>query len=133
MKQNFQIKDNLLILKINKEIYPKEVIIQTTYVLLENYYFLIDKDEKYYFVYIKLKTKENNDAKPGLHINPIKKLLEKAAYEFFDELIESQSYLDQLKRTSKTREIILEKALLNQTIDKETIRKAKQQQNKKQN
>ncbi len=130
MNQNFQIKDNLLTLKINKQIYPKEVIIQTTYVMLENYYFLIDKDDKYYIVYIKLKNKANNENKQGLHINPNKALLEKAAYEFFDELIESQSYLDQLKRTAKTREIILEKALLPQTINKKTLEKARKQQQK---
>jgi His-Xaa-Ser system protein HxsD len=109
MKSNFKIKDNTAIIKINKNIYPKEVLIQATYVKLDKFYFLIDEDENYYIV--SMKYKEKNE----------KNNLEKAVFEFFDELIESQSYLDQLKRTSKIREIILERALLGQTLDDETL------------
>ena len=108
MKQTFEIINNVASIKINKEIYTKEVIIQATYVKLENFYFLIDQKQDYFIV--------NLQAKDGNSIN-----LEKAVYDFFDELIESQSYIDQLKRTSKIREIILERALLGQTLDDETI------------
>ena len=107
MKSNFEILETEAILKINKNIYPKEVIIQATYVKLENFYFLIDEEEGYFIISMKFKEKENNT----------KENLERAVYEFFDELIESQSYLDQLKRTTDLRQIILEKALLAQTLD----------------
>lgn len=109
MNTNFEIKGDVVIIKINKEIYPKEVLIQAAYVKLEKYYILIDTDENYFIVSLKYKEKnpQNN--------------LETSVYEFFDELIESQSYLDQIERTSKIREIILERALLGQTLDDEII------------
>jgi len=104
MNSNFEIKDNIAIIKINKEIYPKEVLIQASYIQLEKYYILIDKDKDYFIVSLKFKEEnENND-------------LEKAVFEFFDELIEAQSYLNQIQRTSKIREVILEQALLGQTV-----------------
>jgi His-Xaa-Ser system protein HxsD len=108
MKHNFEIIDNAAVIKINKEIYTKEVIIQATYVKLEEAYFLIDQKEEYFLINIKLKDNTKLDLKDTV-------------YSFFDELIESQSYIDQLKRTSKIREIILERALLGQTLDDETI------------
>lgn len=107
MKSNFEILDGEVIIKINKNIYPKEVIVQATYVKLENFYFLIDEEEGYFIISMKFKEKGSNT----------KENLERAVYEFFDELIESQSYLDQLKRTTDLRQIILEKALLAQTLD----------------
>jgi len=107
MNSNFEIKDNVATIKINKEIYPKEVLIQASYIQLEKYYILIDQDKDYFIVSLKFKEEnENND-------------LEKAVFEFFDELIEAQSYLDQIKRTSKIREVILEQALLGQTLRNE--------------
>ncbi len=109
MKTNFEIKDNIALIKINKNIYPKEVIIQATYVKLDEYYFLIDEDNDYFIITMKYKETEN------------KNISESSIYGFFDELIESMSYIDQLKRTSKIREIILERALLGQTLDDETI------------
>lgn len=107
MKQSFEIVDNIASIKINKDIYTKEVIIQATYVKLENFYFLIDQKDDYFIV--------NMQCKENLKIS------QKEVYDFFDELIESQSYIDQLKRTSKIREIILERALLGQTLDDDTI------------
>jgi len=100
MNKNFEIKDNIAIVKVKKEIYSKEVIMQTTYVLLEKYYFFVDLDENNFI--IEIRPKENNT------------IQEKDILILFDELIESSSYIDQLKRTSKTREIILEKALMSQ-------------------
>jgi len=103
MKNNFEIIGDELKLKINKNIYSKEIVIQTTYVMLENYYFLIDEEDKNWIVFIK--SKEEN------------KISEEVAMTFFDELLESASYLDQLKRTSEIRQTILEKALISQTIN----------------
>ncbi|MCA9459479.1 MAG: hypothetical protein KC550_02940 [Nanoarchaeota archaeon] len=134
MNSNFDINGDEAILRINKNIYPKEVLSQTTYVMLDNFYFLIDEDDKYWLVSMKLKenknirNKQNNENKQNNNqinnnnkSNDVNSDLNKAVYDFFDELIESQSYLNQLKRTSKIRETILEKALLSQTLDNELI------------
>ena len=107
MKNNFTIEGNEAVLKINKNIYPKEVLVQACYVKLENFYFLIDEEGEYYLISMRYKEEhKDND-------------LKRAAHEFFDELIESQSYIDQLKRTSEIRQTILERALLSQTQDRE--------------
>ena len=103
----------LQLLKSIKKIYPKEVLIQAAYIKIEKYYILIDKDENYFIV--TLKKKDESELK------------EDSVYEFFDEIIESQSYLDQLERTSKLREIILEKALLSQTVDDEIIKELEEE------
>lgn len=102
MKKNYEIKNNELTLKINKNIYPKEVVIQTTYVLLDKYYFLIDEDKSNWLLFVKLKDLESEEN------------LEDIALKIFDELIESSSYLNQLQKTSKIRQVLLEKALITQ-------------------
>ena len=107
MKSGFEIKNDEVIIKINKNIYNKEVLIQATYVKLEDFYFLIDEEDDYFLILMKYKERIENT----------KENLEKAVYEFFDELIESESYLNQLTRTTNLRQIILEKALLSQTLD----------------
>lgn len=107
MKSNFEIVDNEAIIKINKEIYSKQVVVQTTYVLLDKFYFLIDCDDKNWIVSLKFKDEENEN---------INEKLTEAVYGFFDELIESSSYLDQMKNTSEIRQLILEKAILSQGV-----------------
>lgn len=103
MKKNFSIEKGVITLRVNRNIYTKEIIVQTCYVMLEKFYFLIDEEGDSY--HVEMKPKEKRDAK------------EEDAYSFFDELIESQSYLDQLKRTSEIRQTILERALLTQYVD----------------
>jgi His-Xaa-Ser system protein HxsD len=120
MKSNFEIKGDDAIIKINKNIYPKEVLTQATYVKLNDFYFLTDEEENYYV--ITMRYKEKNE----------KNNLTQAVYEFLDELIESQAYINQLTRTSKIRELILEKALLGQTLDDETIESISQEEETKQ-
>jgi len=104
MAENFIIENNIVTVKINKQIYSREVIMQTTYVLLEKYYFFIDLDSNENFE-IQIRPKEKE------------KISKEDVLIFLDELIESSSYIDQLKRTSKTREIILEKALMSQNLN----------------
>jgi len=102
LDRNFKFEDKVGIIKLKKEIYSKEVLIQTTYVLIEDYYFFIDLDENENFI-IEIRNKDLN-----------KEIFEKDIMIFFDELIESSSYIEQLKRSSKIRETILERALLSQ-------------------
>ena len=111
MKKNFEIIDDEAFIKINKNIYTKEVIIQAVYVLLDEFYFFIDEEENYYIVSMKFKVETEQTESE----------YEKAVYKFFDELIESHSYLDQLKRTSDIRQTILEKALAVQRISEEAV------------
>ena len=102
MNKNFDIENDEAIIKISKNIYEKKILLQAAYIKLENFYILIDDDEKNYLISIKYKdeTKNNKDE------------LEKAVYEFFDELIETSSYIEQLKNTEKVRTTLLESALL---------------------
>lgn len=102
MQQHFRIENQKATLYLNRELYPKEVIIQACYVKLEEFYFLIDADDQYFYVYLQPKQQLTEEK------------LRQAAYDFFEELIESQSYLDQLKRTKEIRQTILERALLTQ-------------------
>lgn len=104
MKQNFEICDGEAIIKINKNIYSKEVLLAAAYVKLEDYYFLIDEEGENYLISLSFKDESKN----------VDESLKGAVYEFFDELIESASYIDQLKRTSSIREKILSAALLGQ-------------------
>lgn len=102
MKSNFKIIDDMAEIKINKNLYPKTAITQTTYVLLDKYFFIIDLDENYYI--INMKKKEGT-------------IQEEDIYFFLDELIQSQSYLDQLEKTKDIRQTILERALLTQNLN----------------
>lgn len=108
MKDNFQIKDGEATIKIKKSIYTKDVLLQATYVMLEDFYFLIDDENNDYIVYMSYKDESKNNESE----------LKKGVYEFFDELIESASYIDQLKRTNDVRQTILQKALLEQNYDR---------------
>ena len=100
MKKNYSIDGATATIKISKNIYPKEVLVQACYVKLEDYYFLIDCDENNYIV--------NMSLKDGAELK------DENIMEFFDELIESASYIEQLRRTSEIRSKILEAALLPQ-------------------
>lgn len=103
VKSSFEVVGDEVILKVNREIYSKEVVVQATYVLLEKFYFLIDCDESYWIV--SLKVREDCDVE-----------LESSVYLFLDELIEAASYLDQMKNSSEIRQMILEKAILSQDV-----------------
>jgi His-Xaa-Ser system protein HxsD len=107
--ENFELNSNknYARIKISKEIYDKEVIIHATYVLLDKYYFLVDVDNKENNFIIHMWAKKENS------------LSKKDVLSFFDELIETNSYLKQLENTKDLREILLERALLTQKIDEE--------------
>lgn len=104
MQKNYSLKGGIATLKLNKSVYPKQVLTQSCYVKLDDFYFLVDQGEEYYIIDMKPKKKMKNEE------------LEEAVLAFFDELIESQSYIDQLKRTSEIRQTILERALLTQQV-----------------
>ena len=104
MKEAYENKGSSLVLRLHKDFYPREVIIQASYVKLEKFYIYLDQDEDYYLVDLRYKEESKNN----------KNELEGAVKEFLDELIEARSYLDQLKRSAELRQTILERALLSQ-------------------
>lgn len=101
------IENNVLILKIHKDLYSKEVLFHTAYVLLEEFYFFFDVQEDYFVLEIRLKH-ESGD---------VVKQLQQSEKIILDELVESAAYLKQLEKTSSIRELLLEKALLTQNSD----------------
>lgn len=101
------IENEVLILKISKDLYTKEMLLHTAYVLLEEYYFFLDVEKNYYVVEVRLKNSSGN----------IKEKLQQSEKHILDELIESAAYLKQLEKTSHVRELLLEKALLTQNSD----------------
>lgn len=84
--------------KLNTSLYTKEVIFETCYILLDDYYFFVDLQEDEYVV--KIFEKQNDFDK------------EIATKTFLDELIETTAQKQKIKETQKIREVLLEKALL---------------------
>ena len=101
------IENDVLVLKIPKSLYTKEVLFHTAYVLLEDYYFFLDVEEDYYVIEVRLKNPSGN----------VQDKLLQSERHIQDELIESAAYLQQLQKTSKVRELLLEKALLTQNSE----------------
>lgn len=106
MTKEIHFDKNSVFLYLNEELYTKEVLFHTAYVLLEDYYFFFDKKDSYFEVQISLKNSSENieDLKRAVDI-------------FKDELVESAAYLKQLEKTSGVRELLLERALLTQTSE----------------
>lgn len=57
IEEFYKIEDDKAVFKFSKEIYSKEVILQASYILIEDIYILIDVDDKYYYLYVKKKIK----------------------------------------------------------------------------
>ncbi len=103
MNSAYEIRENHALIKINSNLYEKEVLLNASYSLLDDFYFLLDENENYFEIFMRPKEKTLNFEE-----------FEKEILNFFDELIESSAYIDQLKRTSGIRESILESALFSQ-------------------
>ncbi len=99
MNSHFEIKEDTAFITINSDLYSKEVLFQASYVLLDDFYFFIDRDKTNFLVSMKAKEKI---------------ISEDDILLFFDELIEASAYLEQLKKTSGIREALLESALFSQ-------------------
>ena len=103
MNSSFEINNHEALIKINSELYEKDVLLQATYTLLEEFYFLLDLKDNYFIVSMKSKEKK-------LSVEEF----EKEILRFYDELIEAAAYIEQLKKTSGIREALLESALFSQ-------------------
>ncbi len=98
VKNNFDIREDCVILSINPKLYPLETIYSAAYVFLDKAYILLDGDpKKRIFIELKPKGKEN---------------LEKLGREFNNELINYADYRERARQTKKIRETLLQRALI---------------------
>lgn len=98
MGSGFEAKDGELILKVNPKIYPLERIYATAYVFLDKYYFIFDGDrEKEIILRVKPKNPEKN--------------MEKFAYDFFEEMLSTTNYFNQLEKNKDVINMIVKRAL----------------------
>ena len=114
MTNQFSITDKSIVFNLHCEMYPKEVLFHAAYVLLDDNYFFFDKQKEYFVVTLTPKKTYKTEK------------LQELGNAFLDELVESRAYIEQLKRTSGVREILLQRALQTQSgeeIDFETLKK----------
>ena len=88
--------DNIIVFKINKELYSKDAILETAYKFTNNYYFEIKSQDKNYL--IKLKSKISS-----INIKNIKE-------DFLNELIDQQLRFNLNQKNHLLREMIIKKA-----------------------
>ncbi len=103
MDKNIKINEdeNCILISVNPEIYPLDVIYSAAYVFLEKAYLLLEGDPKKEII-IKLTAKER--------IN--KEELKKIGKEFLNELISYGFYKKQSEKNNLIRQIILQRVLL---------------------
>lgn len=88
--------NNIIVFKVNKELYSKDAILETGYKFTNNYYFEIKSQDKNYLIELKPKT---------LRIN-IKNIKE----DFLNELIDQQLRFNLNQKNHLLREMIIKKA-----------------------
>jgi His-Xaa-Ser system protein HxsD len=91
-------KAEQIIVRVNPKIYPLDVIYSAAYVLLDDYYIILDGDPKKEVV-VKLSPKNSSDLKD----------IEK---KFHNELICYAFYKKQVEKNGEMRNLILQRALL---------------------
>lgn len=98
--ENYRMSDegNLLLVSIDPDIYPLEVVYSATYMFLDKAYVMLDGDPKENIT-VQFKAKEDDLD------------LEKLLGEFQNELINYSVYAVQAARTSEIREAITKRAL----------------------
>ena len=96
-------KNSSIILFVNPELYPLDVIYSAAYVFLDRAYILLDGDAKKE-VLVQLKPKQECD-------------LDKLGGEFSNELLNYAFYKTQSKKNEKIRNMIIERALLTNEQD----------------
>ena len=89
-----------MIIRVNKELYSKEVLLKTAYSLTDKVYLHLEQNEKYWIV--SWKPKENNDLNEG---------------EFENELIAQALREKLISQTADIRKIILARAFASTVLD----------------
>jgi len=98
MEENLKVNENSVVIKINPKLYPLETVYSAAYVFLDKAYVLLDGDPKKEIL-VELKPKQKQDLKT-------------LGGEFFNELINYADYQKRAEHTKKTRETILQRALI---------------------
>jgi len=105
MGSGFEIKDNVLVLRVNPKVYPIERIYATAYVFLDKYYFIFDGDkDKEVILKVRPKSGRAN--------------LEKFGDEFFEEMLSITNYFKQYDQNKDVIKLILQRALFSLVPEK---------------
>lgn len=99
MKKN--IKNNILKLKFNSQVYPPEAVYSTCYVFIDRAYLFLDGDPRKE-IRAMIKGKKNLS----------KKQLENLAGEFLNELLSATLRINLAQHNKKIRQLIVERALV---------------------
>ncbi|MBR9676987.1 hypothetical protein GOV04_02505 [Candidatus Woesearchaeota archaeon] len=97
MDKKLEVRDGSVVLKVNPEFYPLDIIYSAAYVFLDKAYVLLDGDLKKEIL-VKLQPKQKQD-------------LEKLGGEFLNELINYADYKHRAAQTKTIREYLLQRAL----------------------
>lgn len=89
-------------IKLNKELYPKEVVLKTADFFVDKYYMSLDTDNKYYLIDI--------EGKDGNIQTDIEK-------QFINEALVQSARYSVMQQTKNIRELILGRALASTIID----------------
>jgi His-Xaa-Ser system protein HxsD len=98
----FNESEGTVLISLNPRIYTIQTVMATSYVFLGNTYVLIDGEPEEELI-IELKPK---------HGNPDKKVLEKLARDFMNELVQFTVYENQSKKNAEVKSILFRKAFL---------------------
>ncbi len=100
MEGNFEInrEEGFILVSINPKIYPLDVVLSAAYVLIDEYYVLVDGDPKEEIM-VEIRSKNK------------KKDLEEVGRRFNNLLIEYANYAVQSLKNEKLREMILQRVL----------------------
>ena len=91
-----------MLVKLTKELYPKEAILKAAQFFTDEYYMSLDVDEQYYYVSI-----EPIDGKTGKDVEA----------RFLNEALTQSARYKVMQETKEIRELILGRALASTIID----------------
>lgn len=94
---NLKQEDNRVVVRVNPDIFPLEVIYSAAYVMIDRAFVMVDGDPKEN-IYVDLKPKESSN-------------LKKLGHKFNNELLNYAVYVTQAARNKDLREAIVSRAL----------------------
>ena len=95
-----------MVVRINQEVYSKDIVLKTCFIFIEDYYFQIDIEDNYWVVIIESKDHDSH---------------RDIVNEFWNELLEQQCRTIVSSKTKNIRELILTRALYSSYIEQEEL------------
>jgi len=102
---NIEMKEDFVLVSVNPEVYPLEVIYSAAYVMIDKSYIIIDKNKENKIV-VEIRSKKDED-------------LEELGNLFNEELLNYAVYKTQSEKNSKLRQVIIQRALLTNEFESE--------------